>query len=86
MGQGSRCWDCIHFKSREFFRIDEEIRMKIRSVKRLLSEIKKAREERRPARYWRCSKGRTPVELYIVERPARLLKACSRFDNDCGGH
>jgi hypothetical protein len=74
-----RCWDCLYFKTREYSRICKLVRL-FKSLVRIKSELKKARMLRRPARYWRCSMGKTKAEVYVMETYARMLPACKSFE------
>jgi len=79
---GRLCWDCLYFKTREYKRLDADLRRYfVSDAKKLLIELKKARRENRPARYWRCQLYQTKIELYTLERTARSLRACRKFED-----
>ena len=73
-----KCWDCFHFKTREYFNMEEVTFLF--SQRKLELELEKGRRIKRPARYWRCTVGMTACEVYVLERTARLKKACKRYD------
>ncbi len=77
----NKCWNCLHFKTRTFARVNENMKSLFAYTKRLYQAIKKAKETKIRARYWRCFHGLKSTEYCTMEQTAKGYKACKKFSS-----